>query len=133
VLRQSTAPKASADDPKLKDLLTMYHRQGVKSNKKIKEKLAMEGIDIGYISLSLSPLISPTSYSITTIKSRREELGLLGARAVGRRMDPEVLENAIGKHMEQDTAKHVGVKLMQTRLANRELLHVPKCVWQLSL
>jgi hypothetical protein len=121
---------AKADDPVLSEALRRYHRENKSSNTEIQRLYEAEtGDRIRFDILSESQCVPQLIYlnsSISTIKRRRSQLGLIGSRSKKSNFTEMGLEQVVLNQMDKDQAKGQGVRPMKARIAFDQGIHIPR-------
>lgn len=68
------------------------------------------------------------SLSASTVKRRRKALGLKGSGSTRKEIDFERAEQLVLDQMAEDPAKHHGVRTIQNKIAQAEMIHLPRWV-----
>ncbi|EDQ99971.1 uncharacterized protein LACBIDRAFT_334558 [Laccaria bicolor S238N-H82] len=99
--QHATVP--SVDDPRLAEVLTKFHREGLSSNSRIKQRLFAEyGI----------------SASVSSIKRWRNDLQLLGPRSKLQKLTEKEKEQVVLQQLDRDPSKGQGLGTIKNHIAH---------------
>ncbi|KAF8952860.1 hypothetical protein BDZ97DRAFT_1909005 [Flammula alnicola] len=109
--QHATVP--SADDPLLAEALIKYHREGISSNDRIKQRLLAEyGI----------------SASVSCIKRRRNDLRLYGPRSKLQQLTDKEKEQVVLQQLDKDPAKGQGLSTIKNHIAHDQGIQLSRDV-----